>query len=954
MSPMTGSSEKGAKLQTQGKTLTLIDGSGYIFRAYFAVRSLSRSDGLPTNAVYGFSNMLLKTLQQHPTDYLAIAFDRKGPTFRNELYADYKANRPPPPEDLVPQFDLIQRAVEAFGIKKISKIGYEADDVLGTLAKLGVEAGMKVNIITGDKDLMQLVTHEIHLIDEMRSAKKGGSSRIDPQGVFEKMGVGAEHVIDLLAMAGDASDNVPGVKGIGPKSAVALIEEFGTLEQIYENIDLIKRASWQNKLREGAELAKLSKDLVTIRTDVDIRADWNEYKYESVDAPSLRTFFSEMEFRRLQNHPLIKLEGGSDNSSASAAKGTPNSMQLDDSVGKTSGVSTRSVRVNRVTSVDTWLEALEGFVSKHESPSENENENENEKDNDKDALPIVGVVPGFGLACGLVDTIQAISFQDINSVETKAVVNLKEKLSSHVRKGTLGVLALKPLLEANMFRVNADDFQACQDGMRLFDLMAYTLDPEAFGGSWTKFFKAFCGRERKALSEVEIDAPFLEEVFKHKKARSDAAAALASISDLSCYAHQIQGRLSENEKLSDWVCEVEIPSLFVIDAMESAGISLNTETLASFGVSLRARLTAIESNAYEAAGETFNLQSPAQLGDILFNRLGLPAPKKTKTGYSTDASVLEKLKDAHPLPGLMLEHRVLAKLLNTYVDALPNEISSESGRVHTSFQQTKTATGRLSSTKPNLQNIPIRGDEGRRIRESFVASKGNKLIALDYSQIELRILAHITEDATLCETFERDEDVHTRTASEIFGKSQESVSRDERGAAKSINFGLMYGMGAHKLAGEIGVTRREAKEYIERYFARYPGIRAWQSRTLEAAKMDGFVETMTGRVRWLPGLSSTRRMEVAHGERLAINTPIQGSAADVVKLAMIKVARALRTELPECSLLLQVHDELIIEAPDAQAQACFDLCKASMMDAYPLAVPLKVDGAIGDRWADIH
>lgn len=728
-----GSARKTRILPDMKEPVFIIDGSGYIFRAYYAVRPLTSKKGVPTNAVYGFLSMLQKLIKDHKPKYLAIAFDTGQKNFRHELYSDYKANRPPAPPDLVPQFDLIRRLVDAFEIAQFSQVGFEADDVIGTLTRKATELGHPVVIVTGDKDMMQLVGDQVCLLDELRAAKTGAELLIKASQVIEKFGVPPEKVIDILALAGDASDNVPGVRGIGEKTAKELILEHGSLEGVLNYAPLITQKSRREKLLEDSDLARLSKKLVTIDCQVDLDFSLQALENNGPNLDKLYALYDELDFRR---------------------------------------------------------------------------------------------------------------------------------------PATLAPLSIA----------------------------GYLLDPD--------------------IKHDQFSLPELEEQLRQ-------------------------------EGLFELYQNLELPLKKVLAKMEKIGILIDTELLNRMSVEFGTRLGELEKQAYEIAGAEFNLASPKQVADILFNRLGLLSIRDTKTSQSTDSDVLEELAHKHPLPKLLLEHRMLSKLKGTYVDALPRLVDSR-GRVHTSFNQTVTATGRLSSSNPNLQNIPIRTPEGRRIREAFIAKPGCVLISLDYSQIELRILAHVTEDPVMLESFMKNQDVHQRTASEIFEVELSQVDADQRRIAKTINFGLLYGMGVYKLSETLGISRAQATLYLNKYHERYAGIFNWQKKLLEEAKRDGQVKTLMGRRRLVKDINSNNRMLSARAERIAINTTIQGTAADLVKKAMLDV------DALGVDMLLQVHDELVIECPENSSLEVAKSVQNLMENACVLRVPMRVEYGIGKNWSTAH
>jgi len=928
----------------------LIDGSGYIFRAYYAVRRLSTSDGFASNAVFGFTNMLLKLLKDQEPAYLAIAFDPGGKNFRHEIYPEYKANRPPPPEDLPPQIPVILETVDAFRIPKLIKPGFEADDVLGTVARRLKAMGYPVRIVTGDKDLMQLVDDDIHLIDEMRSQKATTDKpEVDAAEVEAAFGVPPERVVDVLALAGDSSDNVPGVKGIGMKTAAQLVSEYGDVEAVLAAAPTIKQAARRERLIEQAESARLSRRLVTIKDDVDIDIDLDAFRYDGPDVDKLRAIFERLEFKRLLSDPIL---------GAAPRRSAPSSTSTSATPSRPAGP-----RATAPGQGDLFGAALAG---PEPTPITVDRGRYLAVRSDADFGGLVDAIAG-------VDTLGVRALIDARDVEADTLVGLAlawgEGKGAYVPLGhkgdnlpldgviaTLGpVLAQKGLvIEEGKDAIRTLHHAGFPELSCVGDpwIASYLLDPEANGhdvaaiahrrfGHEALTRESVCGKGKgaKAAADLELDV---------------ATALAAEHADLSLRLHAPFVEELEAAGMAALYRDLELPLERVLARMEAVGLRIDEKILGSMSRDFEEELARIEKDAYAAAGEEFNLQSPTQISELLFGKLKLKVIKRTKTGASTDSSVLEQLQHEHALPGLILEHRSVAKLKNTYVDVLPRLVREETGRVHTRFNQTVAATGRLSSSDPNLQNIPIRTALGRKIRSAFVAAPGHKLISLDYSQIELRILAHVSGDPVLISTFENNEDVHQRTASEVFDVPLAEVSREQRTAAKAINFGLLYGMGVLRLARELGIKRSEAKEYLDRYFDRLAGIRAWNHDALERAHAQGFVTTLFGRRRLLPELRSANRGEVARGERLAINTPIQGSAADLIKRAMVETDALLAAEHPDVRLLLQVHDELLLEAPASVAEEVMGKVRKVMEGAAKLAVPLVVEGAMGDNWDEAH
>jgi len=895
----------------------LVDGSGYIFRAYYAVRPLTSSRGVPTNATYGFVQMVLKLIRDHQPKYLAIAFDTKTPTFRHEMYTGYKANRPPPPEDLIPQFEWIHKVVDAFGIKKLVMPGFEADDVIGTLTQKARDIGRQVIIVTGDKDFMQLVDGEVWLLDELRASKTGTELFVDREGVKEKFGVDPEHVVDVLALAGDTSDNVPGVRGIGEKTAMELVKEFGSLETILNVAPIMKQKSRRERLIEDSDMARLSKLLVTIKRDVPMDLSIEETRFQMHGSQKLMDIFEELEFRRLMNEPIFK----------SAAPDATQEVVLRPSAGAVDRSAYEAV---------TTPEQLTSLVAKLESAE------------------IIAIATTSDVPDAAVNKLVGVSL--CWALGQAAYIPVGENREAVVA-------ALNPILSSHKHRFIAqnakhDEHALIRAGFHAFAigsdpmLASYLLEADTARHNLDELsrvhlhhqtitYEDVCGKGKNQIRFTDVN---LEKAAEYAAEKADVAFRVSGI---------LESKLRE-EGFEGLYRDMELPLEEVLCEMEETGVKIDTKLLSGMSDEFAAQLTKLEVQAHEIAGMEFNLASPKQVGDVLFGKLQLATVKKTKTGQSTDADVLEALAMVHPLPKVLLEHRMLSKLKGTYVDALPKLIRPHTGRVHTSFNQAVAATGRLSSSDPNLQNIPIRGPEGRRIREAFVADEGYVLISLDYSQIELRILADMSKDPVMTDAFMNGEDVHQRTASEIFQIPLLNVTREQRNIAKTINFGLVYGMGAHRLAQTLGISRTDASRYLNRYYERYGGLYAWQKTMLEKARTQGEVRTIFGRRRKLPEIRSANRVLVQRAERMAINTPIQGSAADIMKKAMIEANRAIKREVPNSKMLLQVHDELLIEAKESEAHKTATIVEHIMRDASHLAVPTTVDVGMGKSWAEAH
>ncbi len=916
-------------------TIYLIDGSGYIFRAYFALRRLSTSGGIPVNAVFNFATMLLRILKEHEPKHLAIAFDVGGKTFRHEMYQEYKANRSAPPEDLPPQIPLIHRLVDTFRIPKLMVPGVEADDVLGTAADRAKAKGHNVVIITGDKDLMQLVDDQVSLLDEMRMGRGYEGAKITRTQVIEKFGVPPEHVADVLALAGDASDNVPGVDGIGGKTATELVKLYGDVENVLAHAGEIKAQARREKLIAQADRARISKKLVLIKRDVDFEFDVDNIAYAGIDKAAARAFFVEMEFRRLINDNLIKPAIGEvvgTTPTAPAQRG-----QVDLFAAKPAAEEVQKIELDRskyravvddkgLREVITALGDVQRFAVRTEV--------------DRPGAPDAALV-GVGVSWKPNEAawlpVRELGLDALRAALAPILSDTGKEIVAHDGKTDINAL----------FFSGFPPWRVAGDPM----LMSYLLDADAESHGLINLARRFLGYHMMEPSEVVgsgKNAVAFDRVDVDK-----AAVFIGEAVDCTLRVHDVLLPKIESEKLSTLYQELELPLEDLLGKMERVGIQIDIARLKGLSDSFVDEIKIIEEKAHLAAGKPFMMTSPQQIAELLFKDLALPVIKRTKTGPSTDSQVLEALSDRHDVPALILEHRTLTKLKNTYLDVLPTLVDKDM-RVHTHFNQAVAATGRLSSSEPNLQNIPIRTKLGREIRDAFVAKDGCVIVSLDYSQIELRILAHVSRDPVLVDTFSKNEDVHRRTASEIFHVPQEQITKDQRTAAKSINFGLLYGMGVVRLARELGIKRAEAKQYLDTYFERLPGIRDWHANALEKAHIEREVRTLLGRRRKLPGLDSKNPGERARSERLAINTPIQGSAADIMKRAMIDADRSLTKEVPTARILLQVHDELVIEVPEAHAQRALDVGRAAMAGAITLSVPLVVDGRAGKTWNEAH
>jgi DNA polymerase-1 len=891
-------------MPNQPQRLFLIDGSSYIYRAYYAIRHLSNSQGMATNAIYGFTNMLLKVIRESQPDQLAVIFDSKGPTFRKDIYPEYKANRSAMPEDLVPQIPYIKRVVEAFNLPGIEKAGYEADDIIATLAGKFAAKGIEVTVVTGDKDLMQIVSDRVCLLDTMKDKISG------PTEVFERFG-GADKVVEVQALAGDSSDNVPGVPGIGEKTAKALIDEFGDIETLLSSLDQLKGKRREN-LENFADQARLSKQLVTLITDLDLDVDDDAFVMAEPNRQALTELFKECEFHKL-------LQEFSDDSRASAKEAKYQAVLNETDLAEMVAALEKSERFafdTETTGLDPLRADLVG-LSFAVTPGE------------AWYLPVSHRYLGVPEQLPLDKVLAAVGPLLGSADHLKIGQNLKYDI---LVMGRAGVAVTEPLFDTMLASYLANS-AAQSHGMDSLatELLDYRTIPYSdVAGS---------GKKKICFDEVEVEKATVY-------AAEDADITLRLYEKLlPMVAEQEQQELFDN---------VEMALLPILVKMEQAGIRIDAELLNGLSADMEKKLAALEGEIHGLAGTTFNIGSPKQLGEVLFERLGLPKGKKTKTGWSTDVEVLSNLAEEHEIAAKILDYRSLSKLKGTYTDALPKLIHPETGRIHSSFNQAVTATGRLSSSDPNLQNIPIRTEEGRRIREGFIPSEGCLLLAADYSQVELRILAHMADEPALKEAFARGEDIHRRTASEVLGLFPEMVTDEQRRQAKAINFGVIYGMSAFGLAKQLGISRREAQTFIDTYFERYPGIRTFMDSCIAEAREKMYVTTLLGRRCAIPEINSKNGAVRGYAERNAINYPVQGSAADIIKVAMVRIAHRLTKEGYKTRMLLQVHDELVFDVPVGELENVTTLVTEEMEGAVDVSVPLLVEVGRGQNWREAH
>ncbi|MDR1727195.1 MAG: DNA polymerase I [Acidobacteriota bacterium] len=882
------------------KRLFLIDGMSHVYRAYYAVRHLSNPQGLPTGAVFGFTAMLRKLIEDHKPDYIGVAIDLQGPTVRHEQFAEYKATRKPMPEDLVPQLPYIRRVCAAFRVPVISLAGYEADDVIGTLSKKAGERGLQTVVVTSDKDMLQLVTDKVTVLDTMKEGLF-----FDADGVEKKLGVRPDQVADLLGLWGDASDNIPGAPGIGEKGARALIAEFGTLDNLLENWSQVKKKAQQESLRDNQELIRMSRELATIHRDLPIELNLDELALGEPDRRVAFELFTELGFKSLTEEFLDV-----------AVQKTVAGVWLDEK-----GVPALLAALRGARHVFVELQTTEGFDGLRKADAACVLGDGGE------AATVLDLGQGAHLECWR--RLSEDAAAKLVCWDAKAFMELQESLGIRMASAPDDVM-----LMAFLTAPNAGDFSLKRWAL---DEARLSLDASGDAG-------AEGARMRQASFAGFLDA---------EEPKRDAAALARRLDALRRLHGRLAPRLDEMGVRAVYE-EIDLPLVPVLAAMEHEGVKVDRATLKRMSLEMEKLLAETTGRIYQMAGMEFNINSPKQLGEV-FDRLNLPLRKKTRKtgGYSTDSSVLEELAQTYELPRRILEYRQVAKLKSTYVDALPELIHPATGRVHTSFHQTGAATGRLSSSNPNLQNIPIRTDMGRLIRAAFVPEKGNLLVSADYSQVELRVLAHLSRDEVLVDAFRAGEDVHDRTAREVFGAAALDNRAECRRRAKAINFGIVYGQSSFGLAQSLGIARHEAQAFIDAYFQRYQGVRAWLDGTVEETRRTGMVRTLYGRLRQIPDINSRDFNARGFAERTAVNSPIQGTAADIVKIAMIRVERELRAGGMAARILLQVHDELVLEAPEAEAEATRDLLRREMEGAAQLLVPLKVDLNVADNWMDM-
>jgi DNA polymerase-1 len=950
---------------TKKSLLYLVDGSGYIFRAYHALPPFTRKDGTPVGAVLGFCNMLWKLIEDlkagGASTHLAVIFDAGEHTFRNDLYPDYKAHRPPAPEDLIPQFALIRDATRAFNVPAIELAGFEADDVIATYARQARERGDEVVIVSSDKDLMQLVGSGVSMFDPIKQRPIGEAE------VMEKFGVPPAKVVDVQALAGDSTDNVPGVPGIGVKTAAQLITEYGDLDSLLARAGEIKQPKRREALLENAEKARISRELVRLRDDVPMKETIDDFDVKLPDTDKLMEFLTAMQFERLVARTSASLDKLAQPSPR--GKGDPTAPVATPSYAKSAAVepTTPKQPVAGYRLVQSMPELQDWIVRATKAGAVAVDTETTSVDTMRASLVGVSLAIEPGAACYIPLGHVAPAVQGALDLGNSAGVASNERPPQIPLADALA--ALKPLLEdAGTLKIG----QNIKYDMEIFAragrtvggikvapiddtmLISYVLEAGLHGHGMDELTELHLGH--KTIHYSEVAGSGKTQVTFDKVPLEQALQYAAEDADVTLKLHRmLKPRLLE-QKLVTVYETIERPLVPVVAAMEMAGISVDRAELARLSEEFAGRMAELVKTIHQLAGEEFNIGSPKQLGEILFDKMSLPGGKKGKTGaYGTGADVLEELAaQGHDLPARVLDWRQLAKLKSTYTDALQAEINPETNRVHTSYAMALVTTGRLSSSDPNLQNIPVRTEEGRKIRRAFVAAKGHKLLSADYSQIELRLLAHVADIAPLKEAFRTGIDIHALTASQVFNVPVEGMDPMVRRSAKAINFGIIYGMSAFGLAAQLGIPQRDAQTYIEAYFKRYPGIRAYMETTKETCRKQGYVTTLFGRRCHMPGINDKNPARRSFMERAAINAPLQGSAADIIKRAMIRMPPALAKAGLGAKMLLQVHDELVFEVADAELEATAKLVKKVMEGAASLSVPLTVETGSAQNWADAH
>ncbi|OED56415.1 DNA polymerase I [Aliivibrio fischeri] len=922
----------------------LVDGSSYLFRAYHAAPNFTNGDGQPTGAVYGVINMLRSLLKQFETDRIAVIFDAKGKTFRNDMYPEYKANRPPMPDDLRCQIEPLHKLIKAMGLPLVSIPGVEADDVIGTLASQASKAGIPVLISTGDKDMAQLVDENVTLINTMTNVI------MDPEGVVEKFGIGPELIIDYLALMGDKVDNIPGVPGVGDKTAKALLQGIGGLDALYEHLDDIAPLGFRGsktmakKLIDNKEGAYLSYELATIKLDVELDKTPEEFVKQEPNVDELIQMFGQMNFKRWLTEMLDGSDGKIVSHETSSNSVSTSSKQDDAEEELIVAAQVDRSKYETILTKDAfnaWLEKLN-------------NADVAAFDTETDSLDYM-VANLIGLSFAVEEGEAAyvpVAHDYLDAPEQLDRDWVLEQLKPYLEDDNKAKVGQNLKYDASVLA----RYDIEMKGIK-FDTMLESYVYNSVAGKHNMDSLALRYLQHNTISFEEIAGKGKKQLTFNQIALEQAAPYAAEDADITLRLHHVlNAKLEADEKLKSVFTDIELPLVSVLSRMERKGVYIDDMLLSAQSLEIGQRLDELEKAAYEVAGQEFNMNSPKQLQAILFEKMELPVIKKTPSGAaSTNEEVLQELALDYELPKLILEYRGLAKLKSTYTDKLPKMINPSTGRVHTSYHQAVTATGRLSSTDPNLQNIPIRNEEGRRIRQAFVAPHGWKILAVDYSQIELRIMAHLSQDKALLAAFSAGKDIHAATAAEVKGVSIEEVTSEDRRRAKAINFGLIYGMSAFGLAKQIGIPRGEAQDYMNVYFERYPGVMQYMEETRLLATEQGYVETLYGRRLHLPEINARNGMRRKAAERAAINAPMQGTAADIIKKAMILVDEWVETEGKDrVNLLMQVHDELVFEVKEDALDEVTTKVRELMEQAVQLDVPLVAEAGFGNNWDEAH
>ncbi|MBZ0273515.1 DNA polymerase I [bacterium] len=896
------------------RRLFLVDGSGFIFRAFYAIRRLSTSGGVPTNAVYGFAQMMQKLMRDERPTHVAVVFDTKEPTFRHAIDPAYKANRTEPPDDLIPQFEIIRKLVDAYGWRRLEMPGFEADDIIATLADEARGKGYEVVLVSSDKDLCQLLAEGVTMLDTMKD-------RVTThRDLAERFGGGPEVVVDFLAMAGDTSDNVPGLPGVGEKTAAKLIAQFGSLDAVLARADEIP-GKLGEKIRDNKDKALLSRQLVAIKRDLPIDLALDELRVAEPDKETLRAFFTEYELSSL----LRAIDDAAPPAPAKAAASAVSREKYHLVLAEPD----LAAMIDRLAKAGRFAFDLETT-----SPE-----------------PMRARIVGLSFCCGDDDAYYV--------PVAHHYLGVPKQLSPDFVLDRLRALMADAKARKIGQNIKYDWIVLANAGVEVAGvetdtmIASYLLDADAATHGMDALARRYLEHDTIKYRDVTTIGRGKQKGFDEVDVETarDYAAEDAHVTWL--LAGILDKRL-DGEGMRKLFHELEMPLVEVLVSMERHGMLVDPKHFAKLSEAMTRDLALLEKRICGEAGCDFNLNSPRQVAEVLFERLKLPTGKKTKTGYSTDVQVLESLAPLHIVAKLMLDYRALHKLKSTYVDTLPQLVNPNTGRLHTSFHQSVAATGRLSSSDPNLQNIPIRTNEGRRIREGFIAAPGHRLLAADYSQVELRILAHMSHDAAMRAAFLAGGDIHRATAAEIFGVAPDGVTPEMRRQAKAINFGIVYGMGAFRLANDLGISRTDAQAFINAYFERFAGVRAFIDRCVESARTKGYAETIMGRRRAIPQLRSGNRNEIAFGERLAVNSPIQGSAADIIKLAMIRLHAKIRDERLPMAMVLQVHDELVFEVKDEFVEQATSIAIDTMQNVVTLDVPLVVDARAAANWSEAH